>query len=333
MSSVKYLMSAGELKRMDNSVCFVRFDGHKVYLAVNDLREIFCMSELKLNTDVLNFLGKHQIMVHMFDYYQNYCGSFYPKEKFLSGRMLLSQLHAYEENRLVIAKKIVLGISCNITYVLQHYYKHGVSHVKDCLHWLKTTMPFDLEKANTISNIMSVEGEMWNRFYAEFAYILPKEFCFSKRVRRPPDNPMNALVSFGNSLLYAKSVNVLYETHLDQRVSFLHELADGRFSLSLDMSEIFKPVIVFRTIFDLVNRKQLQVEKHFLQEVNFCLLNEDGKKIFIQAFEKRLDDVFYHTKLKRKVSYRYAMKLDCYKLIKFILEGKDFEFFSLYEMQ
>ena len=83
----------------------------------------------------------------------------------------------------------------------------------------------------------------------------------NKRVKRPPDNPLNAMISFGNTLLYTKTVSAIYRTHLDQRVSFLHEPAERRFSLSLDISEVFKPVIVFRTIFELVNNRRIQVEK------------------------------------------------------------------------
>ena len=97
------------------------------------------------------------------------------------------------------------------------------------------------------------------------------------------------------------------------------------------MSEVFKPVIVFRTIFDLVNNRRIQVEKHFEQDANYCILNEEGKKIFVEAFEERMESVFLNEKLKRKVSYRTALKLDCYKLIKNILEGKEFIPFSMKE--
>ncbi len=153
----------------------------------------------------------------------------------------------------------------------------------------------------------------------------------NKRVKRPPDNPINALISFGNTLLYTKMISAIYRTHLDQRISFLHEPSERRFSLSLDLSEVFKPVIVYKTIFDLVNRKRLKVEKHFDKKVNYCLLNDEGRQIFIQAFEDRLESVFAHGRLKRKVTYRTALKLDAYKLIKMIVEEKPFIPFSLKE--
>ena len=171
---------------------------------------------------------------------------------------------------------------------------------------------------------MSYEGQAWAKFYATFKYFLPEDFIMNKRVKRPPDNPINSLISFGNSVLYAKTINSIYRTHLDQRISFLHEPSEGRFSLSLDISEAFKPILVYKTIFDLVNKKKLQVTKHFDKKYNYCLLNEEGRKIFIEAFEKRIESVFMHPKLKRKVSYRTAIKLDCYKLIKNILEDKEF---------
>jgi len=179
---------------------------------------------------------------------------------------------------------------------------------------------------------MSAEGEAWARFYSEFSHILPEEFFMNKRVKRPPDNPINALISFGNTLLYSKTITAIYHTHLDQRISFLHSPSEGRFSLSLDLSEVFKPVIVFRTIFDLVNNRRLQVEKHFNREVNYCILNDEGRRIFIEAFEARMDSVFQHQLLKRKVSYSTAIKLDAYKLIKFIMEDKEFTPFSVKEM-
>lgn len=95
------------------------------------------------------------------------------------------------------------------------------------------------------------------------------------------------------------------------------------------MSEVFKPIIVFRTIFDLVNNKKINVEKHFEEKLNYSLLNEEGKKIFIEAFEDRINQTFEHSKLNRKITYKQSIKLDGYKLIKYVIEGKDFIPFDL----
>ena len=237
----------------------------------------------------------------------------------------------YQNDRMDIARAIVKGIGVNIYEVLYHYYKHGKKEVKNTIDWIKKSFFPQVVQAEDVKELMAYEGEVWMRFYGDFVYFLPEDFVMNKRVKRPPDNPINALISFGNTLLYTKTIAAIYQTHLDQRISFLHEPSEGRFSLSLDLSEVFKPVIVFKTIFDLVNNRRLQVEKHFDKQVNYCVLNEEGRKIFIESFEERLESVFMHPKLKRKVSYRTALKLDCYKLIKNILEEKEFVPFSLKE--
>jgi CRISPR-associated protein Cas1 len=151
----------------------------------------------------------------------------------------------------------------------------------------------------------------------------------NKRVKRPPDNPMNALVSFGNTLLYTKTITQIFHTHLNQSISYLHEPAERRFSLCLDLSEVFKPIIVFKSIFNCVNNRRITVEKHFDKNYNYSLLNDEGRKVFINEFENRLNQTFVHPKLKRRVSYLQAIKLDAYKLIKYIMEGKDFVAFDM----
>lgn len=239
----------------------------------------------------------------------------------MSGKLIVKQALKYEEQRMDIARAIVKGIGVNIYEVLYHYYKHDKKEVKETIDWIRKVFFTQVDQAQDIKRLLACEGEVWIRFYNDFKYFLPKDFVMNKRVKRPPDNPINALVSFGNTLLYTKTISAIYQTHLDQRISFLHEPSEGRFSLSLDISEVFKPVIVFRTIFDLVNNRKLQVEKHFEKSVNYCILNEEGRKIFIEAFEARLENVFQHPRLKRKVSYRTAIKLDCYKLIKIFWKG------------
>ena len=328
MGSAKYITSMGELSRKDNSLCF-RKNGKNIYIPIENTKEIYCLNEISINSKLLDFFGKNNIVVHFFNFYGGYSGSFYPKNQYNSGKLLVKQVEKFKNNRIEIAKAIVKGIGANIDEVLYHYYKHGKSEVKDCIDWIREDLYKLVDKTENIKELLAYEGEIWMRFYSMFQYFINEDFILNKRVKRPPDNPINALISFGNTLLYTKTISAIYRTHLDQRISFLHEPSEGRFSLSLDISEVFKPVIVYKTIFDLVNNKRIQVAKHFEKSLNYCILNEEGRQIFIESFENRIESTFLHTKLNRKISYRTAIKLDCYKLIKNILENKEFIPFSL----
>lgn len=324
----RYIFSMGELKRKDNSIAFINKKGN-FYIPVQDTRELYCMNEVSFNTKFLDFISKAGITLHFFNYHGNYSGSFYPKEQLVSGDLTIKQSLCFIEKRLLIAKQIVKTIALNIHEVLYHYFRHGKKELKTYLDWLKSDVERFLEKELTIEQILFIEGQVWSRFYDSFKYFLPEDFIMNKRVKRPPNNPINALISFGNTLLYTKTISSLYETHLNQTISFLHSPREGRFSLSLDISEAFKPIIVFKTIFDLVGKKRLQVNKHFDKSLNYALLNDEGKKIFIDAFETRVNETFMHKKLKRKTSYKNCIKLDGYKLIKYIVEDKEFKPFSL----
>ncbi len=324
----RYIFSIGELKRKDNSIAFKNEKG-TIYLPIEDTREIYCMNEVSLNTKFLDFISKAGVTLHFFNYHGNYSGSYYPKEALISGDLTIKQSYAYIESRLIIAKAIVQAIADNIHELLYHYYRHGKKDLKPLLDWLKNDISQILDQADDIKKILFIEGQIWSRFYDSFKHFLPEDFILNKRVKRPPDNPINALISFGNTLLYTKTISAIYQTHLNQSISFLHSPREGRFSLSLDLSEAFKPVIVFRTIFDLINRKKIQVEKHFDKSLNYALLNEAGKKIFIESFENRINETFLHPKLKRKTTYKSAIRYDAYKLIKYLLEDVEFKPFRL----
>ena len=255
-SESKYIFSKGDLSRQDFSIKYKNEKGN-FYLPIEKIKEIYCFNDITLSTKLLDILSTAGIIVHFFNYYENYIGTFYPKESLISGRLVVKQANTFENNRLDIAKAIVKGIAKNIRYILYHYYRHGAKELKETIDFYNKDVNRLLEKANNIKQILSVEGRIWAIFYSTFKYFLPKEFIINKRVKRPPDNPMNAMISFGNTLLYTKTIAQIYNTHLEQSISFLHEPSEARFSLSLDLSEVFKPVIVFRTIFDLVNNKKI----------------------------------------------------------------------------
>lgn len=168
---------------------------------------------------------------------------------------------------------------------------------------------------SSISELMGLEGRIRNIYYQSFNQFLPEDFSMEKREKRPPTNPINALISFGNSLIYSHTLSQIYQTQLDPSISFLHEPSEKRFSLSLDISEIFKPLIVDTVIFKLLNNHQLELE-HFDEDLNYCYLNQEGKKIFLKEFQSKLETTVRHRQLNRNVSYKGFIRLECYKLIK-----------------
>ena len=312
-----YITKNGRLKRQDKTVYLEFESGEKKVIPIEDVEGLYLMGETDLNTKLLNFLAQQKIPVHVFNYYGYYSGSYYPREHLNSGFLLVNQVESYknQEKRLAIAKEFILSASHNILRNLK-YYQNRQAGLEGYITNIEAKLP-ELEKARDIQELMAWEGHVRERYYDSFNVILNLKEEFTKRTKRPPDNMMNALISFGNSLLYATTLGEIYHTQLNPTVSFLHEPGNRRFSLSLDISEVFKPIIVDHVIFKLINTSMLD-DTDFDKDINFCYLTEKGRKTFLREYDERLDTTIKHRTLKRSVSYRHMIRLECYNLEKCI---------------
>ncbi|MBP5704414.1 MAG: type I-B CRISPR-associated endonuclease Cas1 [Paludibacteraceae bacterium] len=338
MKRTYYLFNPGKLERKDNSLKFTPFeeleDGEVKpidkprYIPVEDVNEFYVFGSLHATSSLFNFLGQHDIAVHFFDYYENYTGSFMPRDGLLSGRMLLAQTSAYqnEKRRLEIAQKFIEGASFNMIKNLRYYNNRGkevdqtISLIEEYSSKIKDTQ--------NISELMGLEGNIRQAYYGAFDLII-EDFEMGGRSKQPPRNEVNALISFGNMMCYSQCLRAIHQTQLNPTISYLHSPGERRFSLCLDVSEIFKPILVDRVIFKLLNKKEIQT-KHFDNKMNRCLLNPTGKKIFVKAFEDRLNETIKHRALNRSVSYKHLIKLECYKLAKHLLEMEEYKPFKMW---
>lgn len=353
-----YIFSPGRLKRKQNTIFFDHFaipppepaeetskhDDEIISLfeedevpsqvkpiPVEDIEAFYIFAQINFNTAFLNFLAKHKIPAHIFNYYGGYSGTYYPREYLVSGYLLVQQVEHYKskKRRMEIAQAIIDAASFNILKNLRYYNNRDrdlTSLIADIeQHREKipqTETPFDL---------MAVEGHIRERYYEAWDHILtPSDgFDFDKRTKQPPQNAVNALISFGNMMMYTSVLTEIYRTQLNPAISFLHEPSERRFSLSLDIAEVFKPIFVDRIIFKLVNNNEIQ-EKHFQKELNYCYLKEAGRRVFVQEFDEKMKTTIRHRNLERDVSYRRLIRLELYRLIKHLTGSEKYEGFKIW---
>ena len=318
MKKAVYLFNNGVLRRKDNTIYFER-ENDKRIIPINTISEIHIFGEVDLNKRVLEFFTKNSIPLFFYNYHGYYVGAYYPREYLNSGLITLKQAEFYlkKEERLFLAKSFVKGAVENILKNLK-YYQKSKDDIKDYVKFIEEKKS-EIDLKQDIPSLMALEGEIRKSYYESFNIILNSEsFYFDKRTKRPPNNPLNALISFGNSLLYTTVLSQIYRTHLDPRIGYLHETNQRSFTLNLDISEIFKPIIVDRVIFSLVNKGKIKIE-HFEEDIEFSYLNEKGKQIFIKDFEEKLFTTIKYKNL-GNVSYRRLIRLECYKLYKHFLD-------------
>lgn len=324
-----YLFSDGELKRKDNNISLVTMDKGTKDLKIEVIKDIYLFGEISTNSKCINYLGQMKVPVHFFNYYGFYTGSFYPKETNVSGNLLIKQVEHYTdvEKRVEIAKEFINSAAFNIYRNLRYYNGRG----KDLENYMGEIKGItkELEKADSIEKIMGLEGNIRKVYYSSWKDIINQEIDFEKRVKRPPDNMINTLISFVNSLIYTTCLSEIYKTQLNPTISYLHSAGERRFSLCLDISEIFKPLIGDRLIFSLLNKNMI-TEKDFEKGSNFYYLKEIGRKKILKEYDERLKQTIKHKDLGREVSYSYLIRLECYKLIKHIIGDKKYEGFKMW---
>ena len=324
MKKAYYLFHPGRMSRTDNTLKFEPVtsaestDVKPRYLPVEGVSALYVFGSLDANSALFNFLGRQHVPVHFFDYYEHYTGSFSPKEYLLAGQMLIAQADAYrhKKQRLYIARALVETAIVNMLRNLRYYQNRGKTQLQQYIAQLET-LAAGLEKARDINQLMGMEGNARQAYYNGFGEIVDS-FVWRGRQKNPPSDEINALISFGNALCYTVCLDAIYNSQLNPTLSYLHEPGTRRYSQALDISEIFKPLLVDRLIFKLCNRREIRAE-HFDKIDDACFLSPVGRKIFVAAWEDRLQQTIQHRTLNRSVSYRHLLRLDCYKLAKYLI--------------
>ena len=323
MKQTKYLFNPGRLSRQDNTLKFTPVDedgteGQPRFLPVEQVSDLYVFGSLDANSALYNFLGKEGIAVHFFDYYEHYTGSFMPREYLLAGKMQVEQTKHYlaAKKRIEVARAFVEGAACNILRVLK-YYNNRDRDLTGAIATIENLL-LSVPTAPDVPTLMGIEGNIRQMYYGCFDAIVGEIFTMGGRSKRPPQNELNALISFGNMLCYTACLGMIYHTQLNPTISFLHEPGARRYSLALDMAEIFKPILIDRLIFRMVNKRQLQASD-FRMETSGCVMKEPARKRFLQEFDASLKETIKHRSLGRSVSYKYLIKLECYKLQKHLL--------------
>lgn len=328
MKQSYYLYKSGRIQRKDNTLEIVYKDNTKKSIPIERVSDIYVMTEFDFNTSLMNFLGNYGINVHFFNYYGFYTGSYYPKESLVSGKLLVKQVEHYsnKKQRLEIAKAFIEAASYNIYRNLTYYNNRGkdlIAHMKE-IEYFRT----QIKICKDVQELMGIEGNIRKVYYDCWNIIINQEIAFEKRVKNPPDNAINSLISYVNTIIYTRVLSEIYKTQLNPTISYLHEPSEKRFSLCLDISEIFKPIIGDRLIFSMLNKMQI-TENDFEKGLNFLYIKDKARKEITKQLDMKLQTTIKHRTLNREVTYEYLIRLEIYKLIKHLIEDIPYEGFKM----
>lgn len=325
MKTSVYILSDGDLKRKGNTLGFKGPTGRFTYVPIETVKDVLIFGETTITKRLISFLARKGVPIHFFTDRDLYLGTFYPVESVVSGRTTLKQVEHYlnYDKRLALARKFVIGATLNMLAVLKYYLRQG-KLVQNTINFIDRFFP-KISSTTNVEELLAIEGNLRDAYYHSFDHIIQNpDFRFEYRSKHPPRNELNALLSFGNALLYTAVLTEIYFTHLDPRIGYLHSTNERKFTLNLDVAEIFKPILVDRVIFSLVNKGTLK-KNQFKREGPGVYLGDDGRRIFLDEWDKRLKEVVLNTGSGEAITYRMVIRRELYKIERHILDEEEYE--------
>ena len=208
----------------------------------------------------------------------------------------------------LVARNFVFGKVYNSRWILgralrDHALRIDADAVKDAAGQLSERLA-SISQSDSLESLRGLEGEAAVRYFAVFDQLILNQkdiFAFEDRNRRPPEDPVNAMLSFAYTLLANDCAAALESVGLDSYVGFLHRDRPGRASLALDLMEELRGVFAERIILSLINTREI-TKKHFEKQAGGAVyLNEEGRKILLNAWQAKKREQITHPYLGEKV--------------------------------
>ena len=294
------------LNRHENALVVTSDAGRKA-IPLNGVKHVLCMGDGSISIRLLKDMGRRGIRFSVLDAGGGFLGAFEPENETPSGRVRVGQAALFldETARLRLAKLIVGAQVRSMRGLLQRYRRNGTAGLDAPLDGVESALDM-LRGAEGIEALMGAEGQARAFLHDAFGQISP-DARLERRIRRPPPDPVNCLMSFFNMLLYSACANELAKTHLDRSISFLHAPGTGRRSLSIDMAETFRPVLSDALLLSIFRRDQPDAS-WFDRTRGVCLLSEKGRIKTTERFWSRIGEK------SGDVTFRQAIHRQCLSL-------------------
>lgn len=288
--AVLYLNQDGEKLRVKHKRLIVEYRNEKIFqIPVIKVEDIIVVGNVEITPSALHLIAKNGISTCFISKH----GNFYCKIQPAFPKNVYIRLQQYEKSRdknfcVRFARCIICGKIYNQRALLYKYYlNHKNEEIVDSLKKLKSVYK-QIARATNIQTILGQEGRASSVYFQTLGKIVPDDFKFNRRTKRPPEDMFNSLLSFGYTLLYNEIITAILTSALDPYVGFMHKLEYGRASLAVDLMEEFRVPVIDSLVLALVNKKIIKKE-HFVKKYRGYYLTDKGRKLFFKHYEQKLN--------------------------------------------
>jgi CRISPR-associated protein Cas1 len=306
------------VKKRDEYLVVQYADKRKTEVPLIRVSQVVVAGDVTLTTPALHSLLERGIEVCFLSFYGSFRGRLSPPvAKNSSIRRAQYQAHADPEQALEIARACVRGKLINMRTTLLRANRQiqdaEIGTASDEIQRMIQLLP----TTTTVGSLLGFEGRGSAAYFGVFGKLLRGPLTFTHRRRRPPTDPINAMLSLGYTLLGQQVAAAIQVVGLDPYAGFLHQSRHGRPALALDLMEEFRPLLVDSIVLNICNH-HIFSEKDFKDELGVILLKPDARKKFYGKFEERLQEEIRHPQFEYRTSYRRCLELQVRLLAKYL---------------
>lgn len=298
------------LSRDGQAVAVIVEKETKLRLPLLNLDGIVCMGRVSCSPALMAVCAESGVAITFLSLYGRFQAAV---QGYTPGNVLLRrrQYRVSDDPQgcLEIARSVVIGKLINCRQVLLRGARDaGEQRKEEALQGIARRLAANLEDVKTVDSLdrlRGLEGEAATSYFQGFNSLLTgdaSEFRFTRRSRRPPMDPLNALLSFVYTLLMHDARSACESTGLDAAVGFLHRDRPGRPGLALDLMEEFRPFLADRLVLSLINRKQVSAEGFQTLETGGVIMDEATRKTVLVAWQQRKQEELTHPFLEEKMT-------------------------------
>ncbi|MBK9715725.1 MAG: CRISPR-associated endonuclease Cas1 [Kouleothrix sp.] len=296
--------------------------GKVVRVPLAKVEQVMVLGDITLTTPALHALLERRIAVHYLSARGRSYGSLTADWGKNSGvRLAQYALFGDPARRFAVARQCVAGKLLNMRTTLLRYARsrddraaleEAAQQIRACLRSIaRLPAPAEVDPGDRMHGfgpLLGLEGSASAAYYGVFGSLLKGDWGFAGRVRRPPTDPINALLSFGYTVLTNQIVSLVHAVGLDPGLGVLHQPGFGKPALALDLIEAFRPIIVDSVIITMVNTGQI-APSDLDEEVGAYRLKDDARRAFLEKLEARLSERVQHPVFGYQTSYRRCIEL------------------------